>query len=184
MIDKKKAVLYLALLSTGMHPVEIVHLIDRAKGFFWMTMTVQTPAHTLRLGVEDGFHFIDLTVTLYARDATRHVSLVTEVNVVWHFVDAIPSHWIAGGKTGTDGFEKQAVCLNKTVAVHAGVARRDVRYIRLVNLVVAVATIEAKLADVKTVIVRHRLRGLVSNSRILGRHVIRDAGEHGRHEDK
>ena len=61
-----------------------------------MTMTIEAPAHRLRLILEYNSHAIYLTVTAHAADPTSHVYRVIEIGKVRHLVDLDPVHRLPG----------------------------------------------------------------------------------------
>lgn len=103
-----------------------------------LTMTVQAPTHAQGFLVNDHRHLVHLAMTAHAADASPDMHGMVEVNVVRRLVDPDPWHRLATRKTRANQFELRAVWLDRLVAVHAGLGRRNLRYRRLLDSCMAI----------------------------------------------
>lgn len=100
-------------------------------------------------------------MTAYATYAGGYVSLVIEKHKVWKPVYSYPFHRFARGIGVANFFESRAVLLNSRVAIHADFGLRNRGVTRLIDRVMAVITVHAKVACVQLVGVGNGLNRLI-----------------------
>jgi len=127
LFDELHAVFDLAFLAAWMHPIKIGNQVDRTNMLFWISVTVQTPAHAKGLVMGHDFHLIHLAMACHTGDATVYVNRVVEINIVRRFVDTNPRNWISRCIARSNRLKQFAVCLYLAVAGHTGASGRNVR---------------------------------------------------------
>jgi hypothetical protein len=129
-------------------PFHIEDLVFLAHKLFGISVTAQTPLHLQRRRLVSDRHLIDAAVAGRTTDAFVHMNAVIEIDVVGQIVNAPPLDRFARAKAGADGLEVWAVGPDLFVTVHAHGRRRDAGRRRRFDGRVAIAAIDAVVADV------------------------------------
>jgi len=74
--------------------------------------------------------------------------------------------------------------LSRTVAIDAGLCRREIRVRCNLNKTMTVSTVHSKLLHMKSVGKRHRLVGLVTDTGVLRSEIIPDSEGNGRTDNQ
>src|SRR5688572_1790556 len=154
------------LLRVGMidrAPAHVGHLILRTQMTLGLAVAVETPAHAERLGLMDDVHVVDAAVAGDAADAAVDVGAVVEECVVGEVVDLGPLDREAALPALADRAEVGTVLADDVVAVHADLCGGDGGEGGFLDGGVAVAAVEAELADVDGVAVGDGLFGRVAD---------------------
>jgi len=169
MIFRGKLLADFRLIRRGF-PVHVDDVLLWAQGLLRIAMAVQAPLHGQFLGLKDQGHLIDLAVAGGTADAFAYVNAVVEINEIRKTVDAHPFDGFIGAVAFAYGFKIRGVFEKDGVTIHAGFGRRDSGDSGDLHASVAIAAVDAIVADVMFVA---ELHGLVSDD-ILAR-VIRGA---------
>src|ERR1700694_5962217 len=132
-------------------------LVAGAQELLWITVALQAPAHGQRLRFLHLRHLVDAAMAGDAADALLHVDRVVEVDEVRQLVHLVPDDGAVGEVALAHRRELRALVPDLFVAVEADRSWRHARGRRLLHQVVAVAAIDAFVADVVPVIELHRL---------------------------
>ena len=136
------------LLIRRRSPFHVENLLFRSHEIFRRTMTFQTPLHLQRLRLRNHRHLIDAAVASRTTNAFIHMNRVIEIREVGKVMHAHPLQGFAGLETRAHRFQVRTVSPNLLVAVHANGGRRHARRRRSFNRRMAIATIDAVVADV------------------------------------
>ena len=96
-------------------------------------------------------HFVHAAMTGYAAYAFINVNRVVEIHEIGHVVDALPGDGLAAFEGIVNRLEFGRIRPNLRVAGHAGFGRRDIGEFAFVHRCVAIAAINAVVADVMLV---------------------------------
>jgi hypothetical protein len=143
-------------------------------------MTVEAPLHVERRDATRQRHPVDGAVTGAAADALRDVDAVIEVDETRQVVDTIPFERLPARVRLAQRREHRGVVEKLGMARHARRERRDAREGRGLDRRVAVAAIDAVVADVVLMAERDRLLDRVVLRRVAARV---DAVHDGRRND-
>src|SRR5215212_3024394 len=180
-----RQVLAEAVLRVGRHPVRRValdvpaHVGDLLLGAqvtLGLAVAGQAPLHLERGGLVDGRHRVHAPVAGGAAHALVDVDRVVEVDEVGQVVDSRPLDGLVVAVAGADDLQVRALVPDLRVAVHAGLGRRHPGRVRRLDRGVAVAAVDAVVADVVLVRELDGLLHLDELARVVGGAV--DLGEH------
>jgi hypothetical protein len=135
-------------LIRGSFPVHIENLITRAQYRFRIAMTVQAPMHEQRRSLKHQRHLINFAVTRRAANALIHVNAVIEINVIREAMYAHPLDGFVGAITLADRLQVADVIEQDGMAIHAGFCGRDAGGGGGFHSRMAIATINAIIANV------------------------------------
>ena len=135
----------------GRLPIQVVHLVFRTDVFFRMAMAIETPAHGHRVNLGRERHFVHAAMTSHAGNALVHVDRVVEIHEVRHVVHTLPGNRLAAFEGIEDRLDLRRIRPDLRVAGHTGFGRRHIGEAAFVYRSVAVATIDAIVADVMLV---------------------------------
>jgi len=121
-------------------------------------MAIQTPAHIHRLIRLYHFHLVDPAMAFNAADAGINVGTMIKIGEFSEMMDIGPFDGTSIGIALPDRREFFTLGMNGLMAVHARFSRGDGSEVRLLDGIVAIPAIEAKLANVQSVAIGHRLR--------------------------
>ena len=138
-------------------------------------MAVEAPAHRQRRHLLDDLHAVDAAVATHTTHTRLHVPGVVEIHEIGKVMDAHPVDGHARLGALADQGQLLAGRPHRLVAVHAGRRRRHVGPRAGLDRHVAVAAVDAQLARVQRMAVRHRLHRRVADRRVL-------RGEHAGHQ--
>ena len=133
------------VLGRRFHIEDLVFLTHK---LFGISVTAQTPLHLQRRRLVRDRHLIDAAVAGRTTDSFVHVNAVIEIDVVGKIVNTPPLDWFARAKAGADGLEIRAVGPDLLVTVHAHGRRRDAGRRCRFDGRVAIAAVDAVVADV------------------------------------
>ena len=133
------------VLGMPFHVEDLVFLAHKLLG---ISVTTQTPLHLQRRRLVSDRHLIDAAVAGRTTDAFVHMNAVIEIDVIGKIVDAPPLDRFARAKAGADGLKVRAVGPDLFVTVHADGRRRNAGRRRRFDRRVAIAAIDAVVADV------------------------------------
>jgi hypothetical protein len=138
-------------------PLHVVNLIERPQHRFRIAMAIDAPSHIQRRCLEDQRHLIDGSVARGTAYAFRHVDAVIEIHVVGQPMHAHPVDRLVGAVAFAHGLKISNVVEEHRVAIHAGLGRRYAGGRGTLYARVAVAAIDAVVADVVLVAELNRL---------------------------
>lgn len=155
---------------------EISDLIQGTQLILRVAVTIQTPAHAVRLSLLHHFHLVDLTMTILTGDTAINVNRVVKVGEVRSPVNLGPLNGNTRFISIANHCQLFALFLDLTliwtVTVVARLIRRNVGMAGDFHEGMAVATIQAYFTDVLLVREGHGLRRLISHAVILRREVV------------
>lgn len=139
-------------------------LPSRAENFFARThetlrraMASEAPFHVQRVLAPRQSHLADRAVTGHTADTFFNVNAVIEINEVGEIIDANPLNRFVVPKTLAYRLQHYSGGMDLRVAGHASVRRRNTGEIALFDRGVAIAAIDAELADVMAMAEGNRL---------------------------
>src|SRR5471032_1786130 len=132
-------------------------LLARSKKTLRRAVALEAPAHGQRLRLLHRGHLVDAAVAGDAADALLHVDCMVEVDEMWQLVDLVPDDGPVREVALTNRRELGALVPDLLVAIEAEAGRRNSRPLRLLHQIMAVATIDAFVADVMAMVELHRL---------------------------
>jgi hypothetical protein len=150
-------------------------------------MACDTPFHLKRIFLIDGRHLIDASVTSGAANAFCHVNTVIEVHELRKIMNPLPLDRFVFAKARPDRFKIWAVIPQLAVTVHACLGRRHTRRRSCLDRGVAIAAINAVIADVvfmtelDRLLLFEELTCQVRRSCYLGVYVKRYSGKYNNH---
>ena len=140
-------------------------------------MATEAPRHRELLGLIDLPHLVDAPVAAHAADALGDVDRVIEEDVTRQRRHAFPLNRPPGEPARADLLELRARRPHLAVTAHAHRRRGDAGVGRPLDAGVAVATVDAVVADVMAVIELHRLRARIVLTGLVRR-------SHDRHAER
>ncbi len=134
-------------------------------------MTLEAPLHLQRRRLVCDRHLIDPAMARRAPDPFVHMNAVIEIRVVRQIVNPDPFHWLACAQTGSHRFKIGTVRPNLFVAPHAGFSGRHTSKRGVFDRAVAVAAVNAVVADVMLMTKLNWLLALDPRACVPGRSV-------------
>ena len=110
-------------------------------------MAGDAPFHLQRVVLINGRHLIDASVTRRTANALCHMDAVVKIDKLRQVVDPFPLDRFVFAKAGPDRLEIRAVRSKLTMTVHAGLRRRHTGGSRRLDRCMAIATVDAVVAD-------------------------------------
>lgn len=176
--------------------VEVVDLLERTKVLLRLAVTIEAEAHGVTLSMIDRLHFVHVTVAALTGNAAVDVSGVVEIDIVWSAVNPNPLDRLAFDLLPifiqnrlvidvdphriTKWSQLGIPLLHVLVAVPTSIGTRNIGVARMLHKTVAIPTIEPELIHMEVVIVRNRLRRLITNTLRLRSRIIPEARHHRR----
>ena len=143
-----------------------------------IAMAAEAPLHFERGDALNARHAVDAPVALDAADAFRQMDAVVEVDEVGQVVHANPAQRSPGARALTQRREQRRIAEELRMAAQADFGRRNAGEGGFLDRPVAVATIDAVIADVVLVTEGNRLRRrqqpAVRRQRLIGGEPRRD----------
>lgn len=161
-------------------PIEFSHQLRRTDVRRWVAVTGDAKRHIQRFLLMDLDHLIDAAMAAHAAYARSDMGFVVEEDEIGKTMNVDPGNRLAGAEAVAHQFQPRALILHLGVAVHADLRRRDGGEGGFIYGVVAVKAIEAQIAGVELVAVRHRLHRLIAG---VNHRRIRIVGVCGRAKD-
>jgi len=131
-------------------------------------VTLQTPSHGKGFGLEYNFHLIDTTVAALTTNAIVGVDRVAEPGVVRQLVDLDPLDRLTRCPAFTNREQLERLGTDLGMAIHTRLGGRHIRVRSVLDVGMAILTVETQLADMKSVTVFNWLFGGVTDVRVLG----------------
>lgn len=153
-------------------PLHVEYLLFRPDEFFGLAMTGKAPLHLKRFGLPRQRHQINSPVTGRASYAFINVDAVIEIDEVGQVMHARPLNRFSGSPAFKDRLKVRAVCEQNRVAIHAGRSRRNACEGGSLDRRVAIAAINAVVADVMLMAELHGLLNGDECLRVVGRALI------------
>lgn len=111
-------------------------------------MALQAPFHVERIFPPHEWHLFHLAVTGRATDALAHMNAVVEINEPGKIMDPRPFQRLSSAPAISHRLEHRTGGPNLTVAIHTDLRGRNAGESRLLDRSMAIATIDAGVADV------------------------------------
>jgi predicted nuclease with RNAse H fold len=161
-------------------PFHVVYLIERPQHRFRIAVAIDAPAHIQRGCLENQRHLIDSAVACGTAYAFRHVDAVIEIYIFGQPMDAHPMNRLVSAVAFPHRLEISDIIEEHRVAIHAGLRRRHTGDRRTLDARVAIAAVDAIIADVMLVA---ELNGLIASHPLIG-DVGRSSNDQHRRENK
>lgn len=129
-------------------PIHVVDLRFRPNKFLRLTVASQAPFHLKRILLINSRHIVDLSVTGRTADAFSYVNAVVEIRIFRQVVNPFPFDRLVVLKAVADGGKVWAVGPDLAVAVHTGLRWRHASRSGRFDRRVAIAAIDAVVANV------------------------------------
>jgi hypothetical protein len=146
-------------------PFHVVYLIERPQHRFRIAVAIDAPAHIQRGCLENQRHLIDSAVACGTAYAFRHVDAVIEIYIFGQPMDAHPMNRLVSAVAFPHRLEISDIIEEHRVAIHAGLRRRHTGDRRTLDARVAIAAVDAIIADVMLVA---ELNGLIARNVLIG----------------
>jgi hypothetical protein len=168
-------------------PIELGHQFGRPDVRRRIAVTGDAKSHIQRFLLMDLDHLVDAAMAAYAAHSRGDMGFMVEEDEIRKPVNVDPGNRLASAVTVAHQLQPRALILHFGVAVHADLRRRDGGEGGFIYGVVAVEAIEAQIARVELVAVRHGLHGLIAcvdhrRIRIVG--VCGCAGDSAKTDDR
>jgi len=150
-------ILVVAVLPHRGRPVHRKHFFPGPDELLGIAVTSQTPFHVQRSYLIRERHLVHAAVTRRAAHTFVDVDAVVEIGEVRKIVHASPSNRFARAPALADRFQIRTVSPDLCVTTHTGPSRGDSRKSALLNRSVAIAAIDAVVADMMFVAELNRL---------------------------
>ena len=144
-------------------PIEVEHFLRRTDMRRRIAMAIQAETHAQRLGLRHFIHLVHFAVALNATDAAIHVHGVIEIGEVGQLVDLNPRNGSVVRRAFADRREAIVSREHLVMAIHANAGTRNVRIPRLLDIVMAIAAINAELVGVNGMREKNRLLRLITD---------------------
>jgi len=142
----------------GLLIAHVEHLLARTQILFRVAMAVEAEFHLQRRVLIHQGHLVNWTVAVVASHSFIDVDAVVEIYVVRHLVHASPLQGTAAAEAFADRFEIGGVGPDLSVAVDAGLCRRDSGEARSLHRGMTITAIYAQSSDVMLMAEWNRLR--------------------------
>src|SRR5579871_804334 len=129
-------------------PLHVVNLIERPQRGFRIAMAIDAPAHIQRRCLEDQRHLIDSSVARGTAYAFCYVDAVIEIHIVRQAMHADPVDRSVSAVAFPHRLEISNVVKQHRMAIHAGLCRRHAGGCRTLHARMAIAAVDAIVADV------------------------------------
>ena len=160
--------------------IHIEHVLARSHITLRGAVTLEAPIHIERIFPPRERHRVDSAVTGGATNALVDMNAMIEINKTGKVVDSGPLNRLAGAKTLAHRLQHRTIRPDLTMTIHAGLGRRNTRERTLLYRSVAIAAVDAIVADVMFVAKRHRLATRHTDFRDVGRLIN---GRQRQHQD-
>lgn len=131
------AILPLHVVDLGLWPDELL------RG----PVTRNAPLHLERVLLKNGRHHVDLTVTRRTANALRYMDAVIEIRVFGKVMETFPFDWLVVAKAGSYRLKIRAVGPYLAMAIHTCLCRWHTGRSRRFDRLMAIAAIDAVVAD-------------------------------------
>src|SRR5271165_1799168 len=158
-------------------PVKLGDEIGRAQIRSWVSVAFEAETHVKRLDLLHLNHLVDAAMATDATDSCRNVRTVIKVDVVGQTVNLDPRHGLSSRIALPDRLQQRAGGLNPCMTIHTSFGGGNGRKRCLVNRVMAVIAIHAKVACMEFVAVGHRLFRGVAGLYVVRRCEVGEAGD-------
>ena len=148
--------------------VHAEHVFPGTHKTFRMAVAVEAPIHIKRIFPPRQWHLIDRAMTSGAADSLVDVNAMIKVNEAGKIMDPSPLDGLPGAKTFSHRFQHRAVCPDLSVTVHARLGRRNAGERTFLDRGMAIAAIDAVIADMVFMAKRHRLTAGDTSFRYIG----------------
>ena len=100
-------------------PIKIKDLSLGPQEILRVPMAFKAPSHTVRFGMIDDWHLVDLAMAAEATNAAVYVRGMVVINVIRGPMELYPLDWLSTLPTRPDWFEFRILLLDLCVASHA-----------------------------------------------------------------
>src|SRR5260370_2037427 len=135
-------------LIIGSFPIHIENLIFGAENRLGISMALHTPLHQQRICLQYQRHLIDLPVASRAAHTFVDMNAVIEINEIGQAMNFDPLDGLVAAIALANGLEVRRSVEENRMAIHAGLRRRDTGHGGSFDAGMAVAAVDAVIADV------------------------------------